>query len=149
MFRGSHEAKIDEKGRLKMPSAFRALLDDAKVAQFFVTSTDGKWAEIWPLPEWEKVESRLARFSALDPAVEEYLNLVNYYGQQMEMDNQGRILLPQLLRNSAKLDAEVKVMGRIKFLTVHNREAFEKVVPVAGMDPERKARVSAMLNDPE
>lgn len=149
MFRGSHEAKIDEKGRLKMPSAFRALLDAASVTQFFVTSTNGKSAEVWPLPEWEKVEARLARVSALDDAVEEYMNLVNYYGQQVEMDNQGRLLLPQMLRNKARLDAEVKVMGRIKFLAVHNIEAFEKVVPVEGMAPERKARVSQILNDPE
>lgn len=149
MFRGSHEAKIDEKGRLKLPSAFKALMDAAHVTQFFVTSTNGKWAEIWPLPEWEKVEARLAKHSALDDAVEEFMNLVNYYGHQVEMDNQGRILLPQILRNKAKLDAEVKVMGQIKFLAVHNREAFEKVVPVDGMSPERRGRVSGYLNEPE
>jgi len=147
MFRGSHEAKIDEKGRLKLPSAFKALMDAANVTQFFVTSTNGKFAEIWPLPEWEKVEARLAKHSALDDAVEEFMNLVNYYGQQVEMDNQGRILLPQILRNKARLDAEVKVMGQIKFLAVHNREAFEKVVPVDGMSPERRGRVSGYLNE--
>ena len=149
MFRGSHEAKIDEKGRLKLPSAFKALMDAANVTQFFVTSTNGKFAEIWPLPEWEKVEARLAKHSALDDAVEEFMNLVNYYGQQVEMDNQGRILLPQILRSKAKLDAEVKVMGQIKFLAVHNREAFEKVVPVDGMSPDRRGRVSGYLNEPE
>ena len=149
MFRGSHEAKIDEKGRLKLPSAFKALMDAASVTQFFVTSTNGKWAEIWPLPEWEKVEARLAKHSALDDAVEEFMNLVNYYGQQVEMDNQGRILLPQILRGKAKLDAEVKVMGQIKFLAVHNREAFEKVVPVDGMSSERRGRVSGYLNESE
>lgn len=149
MFRGSHEAKIDEKGRLKLPSAFKAVMDSAGVTQFFVTSTNGKWAEIWPLPEWEKVEARLAKHSSMDDAVEEFMNLVNYYGQQVEMDSQGRILLPLELRDKAKLNAEVKVMGQIKFLAVHNREAVEKVVSIDGMSTERKARISGYLTQPD
>jgi len=147
MFRGSHEAKIDDKGRLKVPSAFKALMDAANVTQFFVTSTNGKWAEIWPLPEWEKVEQRLAKVSALDDAVEEFLTVVNFYGQQVEMDNQGRLLLPQVLRTKASLDGEVKVMGQTRFLAVHNREALEKALPSGGMSPERKQRVSAYITE--
>ncbi len=146
MFRGNHPAKIDEKGRLKMPSAFKQLMDAQSVTQFFVTSTNGKRAEIWPLPEWEKVEERLAGASALDDAVEEYLNLVNYYGQQVEMDNQGRLLLPQILRTKASLDAEVTVMGMRTFLAVHNREVFEKELPADGLTEERRKRVAAILS---
>ncbi len=146
MFRGNHPAKIDEKGRLKMPAAFKEQMDAKNVTQFFVTSTNGKRAEIWPLPEWEKVEERLAGASALDDAVEEYLNLVNYYGQQVEMDNQGRLLLPQILRSKASLDAEVTVMGMRTFLAVHNREIFEKELPAEGLSEERRKRVAAILS---
>lgn len=146
MFRGNHPAKIDEKGRLKMPAAFKQLMDAQSVTQFFVTSTNGKRAEIWPLPEWEKVEERLANSSSLDDAVEEYLNLVNYYGQQVEMDNQGRLLLPQILRTTASLDAEVTVMGMRTFLAVHNREVFEKELPPGGMSDDRRKRVAAILS---
>jgi len=146
MFRGNHPAKIDEKGRLKMPAAFKQLMDAQNVTQFFVTSTNGKRAEIWPLPEWEKVEERLAGASALDDAVEEYLNVVNYYGQQVEMDNQGRLLLPQILRTKASLDAEVTVMGMRTFVVVHNREVFEKELPAEGLSDERRKRVAAILS---
>ena len=66
MFRGNHLAKIDEKGRLKLPSAFKQLVDAAHVTQFYVTSTDGKSAEIWPLPEWEKREEQLAKMCIRD-----------------------------------------------------------------------------------
>jgi MraZ protein len=150
MYRGNHPAKVDEKGRLKVPSAFKALLDASSVTQFFVTSTNGRSAEIWPLPEWEKVEQKLLKVSALDPAVEQYLNLVNYYGQQVEMDSQGRILLPQLLRTKARLDAEVNVMGKLKFIEVHNKEVFEKEqLPPEGISPENKQKVSGLLNDSE
>ena len=102
MFRGNHPAKVDEKGRLKLPSAFKQLLDAQNVTQFYITSTDGKSAEIWPLPEWEKREAQLAESSTLDDAVQKYLNLTSYYGQQVEMDNQARVLLPQILRGKAQ-----------------------------------------------
>src|ERR1700679_3741964 len=113
MFRGNHPAKVDEKGRLKLPAAFKQLLDAANVTQFYITSTDGKSAEVWPLPEWEKREQQLAEFSTLDPAVDKYLDLTSYYGQQVEIDNQARVLLPQILRGTATLDAEVTVFGKL------------------------------------
>jgi MraZ protein len=112
MFRGNHPAKVDEKGRLKVPAAFKQLLDAASVTQFYITSVDGKSAEIWPLPEWEKREAQLVESSTMDAAVEKYLNLTSYYGQQVEMDSQARLLLPQILRGTAKLDAEVTVFGK-------------------------------------
>jgi MraZ protein len=125
MFRGNHPAKVDEKGRLKLPSAFKQLVDAANVTQFYVTSTNGKSAEIWPLPEWEKREAQLAELGTLDAAVQKYLNVTSYYGQQVEMDNQARLLLPQILRGSARLDAEVTVSGKLTYLEVQNREALE------------------------
>jgi MraZ protein len=147
MFRGNHPAKIDEKGRLKMPAAFKQQMDAQNVTQFFVTSTTGKRAEVYPMPEWERKEQLLARTSDLDPAVEQYLNVVNYYGQQVEMDNQGRILLPQILRGKAQLDAEVNVnvMGMGTYLAVHNQLLFEQEMPVNGLSDENRKRVASIL----
>lgn len=147
MFRGNHQAKVDEKGRLKIPSAFKSLLDAASVTQYFITSTNGKSAEIYPLPEWEKIEQKLMKVSALDPAVEQYLNVVNFYGQQVEIDSQGRVLLPQILRSKARLDAEVNVMGKLTFIDVHNAESFEKEQMLNGeVSLEAKQKVAAILN---
>ena len=86
---------------------------------------------------------------ALDDAVEEFLTVVNFYGQQVEMDNQGRLLLPQALRTKAALDGEVKVMGQTRFLAVHNREALKKALQPGGMSPERKQRVSGYITEIE
>jgi transcriptional regulator MraZ len=148
MFRGSQEAKIDDKGRLKLPSVFKQLLDGIHVTQFYVTSTDGNSAEIWPLPEWEKVEDRLAAASTMDEAVRKYLNLTSYYGQQVEMDNQGRVLLPQLLRTKAKLNAEVKVVGLKSYLEVHNLEELEKKMPENEMTADDRKEIAALLRRP-
>jgi len=146
MFRGNHPAKVDEKGRLKLPSAFRQLVDATNVTQFYVTSTDGKSAEIWPLPEWEKREKQLAESSTLDDAVQKYLNLTSYYGQQVEMDNQARILLPQILRSTAKLDAEVAVFGKMNYLEVKNREIFEQELSAIALTAEDRKAMAAILS---
>ncbi|MGA7106809.1 MAG: division/cell wall cluster transcriptional repressor MraZ [Terracidiphilus sp.] len=145
MFRGNHTAKIDEKGRLKLPSAFKQLVDAASVTQFYVTSSDGKSAEIWPLPEWERREAQLADASTLDDAVKKYLNLTSYYGQQVEIDNQARMLLPQILRNAAKLDGEVTVFGMRTYLEVHNREAFESNLAANELTAEDRKAMAAIL----
>jgi len=148
MFRGSHSAKVDEKGRLKLPAAFKQLLDAASVTQFYITSTDGEKAEIWPLPVWEEREKQLAQYSNLDDAVDTYLDLTGYYGQQMEMDNQARVLLPQILRGTAKLDAEVMVVGKLTYLEVRNREIFEQSLPDKKMTAEKREAVAAILKRP-
>jgi MraZ protein len=146
MFRGNHPAKIDEKGRLKLPSAFKQLTDASNVTQFYITSTDGKSAEIWPLPEWEKREQQLAEFSTLDDAVQKYITLTSYYGQQVELDSQARLLLPQILRTAAKLDAEVTVFGKMTYLEVHNREIFEQNLPANELTVEDRKAMAAILS---
>jgi MraZ protein len=146
MFRGNHPAKVDEKGRLKLPAAFKQLVDAQNVSQFYITSSDGMKAEVWPLPAWEKVESKLAEFSIMNDAVEKYLSLTSYYGQQVEMDNQARVLIPQILRGAAKLDAEVVVMGKIDHLEVHNQAAFEASLSANTLSQDDRRSVGAILN---
>jgi MraZ protein len=146
MYRGNHPAKVDEKGRLKLPAAFKQLVDAASVTQVYITSVDGKSAEIWPLPEWEKREQQLVEFSTLDDAVQKYLDLTSYYGQQVEIDSQSRVLLPQILRGSAKLDGEVTVFGKLIYLEVKNREIFEQNLPAIEMTVEDRKAMAAILS---
>ena len=145
MFRGNHPAKVDEKGRLKLPSAFKQLVDANHVTQFYVTSSNGESAELWPLPEWEKVEQQLADSSTMDDAVRKYLNVTSYYGQQVEMDSQARLLLPQILRNAAKLDGEVTVFGMRTYLEVHNRELFEQNLAANMMTADDRKAMAEIL----
>ena len=146
MFRGNHPAKVDEKGRLKLPAAFKQLVDAANITQFYITSVDGKSAEIWPLPEWEKREAQLAESSTLDDAVQKYLNLTSYYGQQVEMDSQARLLLPQILRGTAQLNEEVTVFGKMTYLEVHNRKVFESKLEENQMTAEDRKAMAAILS---
>lgn len=146
MFRGNHPAKVDEKGRLKLPAAFKQLLDAQHVTQFYITSTDGTKAEIWPLPVWEKLEAKLAEFSTMNDAVEKYLSLTGYYGQQVEMDSQGRVLLPQILRSAAGLDdQDAVVIGMRTYIEVHNRKAFEASLTVNALTSEDRGKMAEIL----
>ena len=91
MFRGNHPARVDEKGRLKMPAEFKRRVDEVYGPQFFITSRDGKRAEIYPMKEWEKIEDAIAKAPA-SGAKRKFLDVTNYYGQMVEMDGQGRVL---------------------------------------------------------
>lgn len=125
MLRGSALAKVDEKGRLKVPASFRASMESKFGAEFFVTSLRGDSVRIYPLEVWTRVEERIARVSSMNPAVIRFKNAVNYFGQTGTMDGQGRLLIHPLLRERANVSGEVVVLGQQDFLEVWNRAAFE------------------------
>ncbi len=126
MFRGNHPTRVDEKGRLKVPAEFKRVIDEKYGAQFYITSLDGRVAQVYPFEDWEKIEQKLASLSTFNPAKKKLLHRTNYYGQVVEMDGQGRVLIPALLRDSAAIKGEVAVLGNLTYLEVRNLEAFRK-----------------------
>jgi len=128
MFRGNHPTRVDEKGRLKVPSEFKRVIDEKYALRFYITSLDGKVAQIYPFEEWERIEQKLAGLSTFNPTKKKFLNRVNYYGQVVEMDGQGRLLVPQILRESAQIRGEVAVLGQLTYLEVRNMEAFRREI---------------------
>ena len=109
-----------------MPTAFRRYIEDKYGADFYVTSLDGDCARIYPLPEWETIEQRLALLPSMDPARRKFLDRTNYYGQQAAMDAQGRVLIHPLLRKSAGVVGDVAVLGYLTYLEVWELERFER-----------------------
>jgi MraZ protein len=128
MFRGNHPTRVDEKGRMKVPSEFKRLIDEKYGTQFYITSVDGKVAQVYPFEEWQQIEEKLARLSNFNPAKKKYLNRTNYYGQVVEIDNQGRLLIPSLLRDSAEIKGDVAVVGMLKYLEVQRIESLKKEI---------------------
>jgi MraZ protein len=128
MFRGNYPTRVDEKGRLKVPADFKHVIEEKYGAQFYITSMDGKVAQIYPFEEWERIEQKLVSLSNFNPTKKKFLTRTNYYGQVVEMDGQGRLLIPQLLRETAGLKGEVAVMGYLNRLEVQSMEAVRKEV---------------------
>ena len=125
MFRGNHPTRVDEKGRLKVPAEFKRVIDEKYAAKFYITSLDGKIAKVYPFEEWEQIEQKLNAVSDFNPSKKKFLDITNYYGQVVEMDGQGRLLMPGLLREAAEIKGEVAVVGNLRYLEVRNIEAYK------------------------
>ena len=125
MFRGNRPTRVDDKGRLKIPAEFKRVIDEKYGTQFYITSLDGRVAQIYPFEEWERIEQKLASLSTFNPTKKKFLTRANYWGQQVEMDGQGRLLIPQLLRENATIKGEVAVLGNLTYLEVRNMQALQ------------------------
>lgn len=118
-------ATIDDKGRLKIPTNFRRRIEEKYGLEVYVTSLTGESVWIYPLPEWESIEQRLAILPSMDKAKRAFLDRTNYYGQQSTIDAQGRVLIHSLLRRSAGIVGEVAVLGSLNYLEVWESEQFQ------------------------
>jgi MraZ protein len=136
MFRGNHPTRVDEKGRLKVPAEFKRVIDEKYGTQFYITSLDGDVAQVYPFEEWERIEQKLAGLSTFNPTKKKFLSKVNYWGQVVEMDGQGRLLIPQLLRDAAQIKGDVAVSGYQTYLEVRNIAAYEQKVREEKFTPE-------------
>jgi MraZ protein len=123
MLRGNYLATVDEKGRVKIPADFLAELRKSGT-RFYVTSASGEYARIYPMKVWEEIERKLAKRSSYNPAKQKFLARTNYYGQVVEVDGQGRVLIPPVLRESAEMKGEVDVQGNLTYLQVWNHARF-------------------------
>ena len=126
MLLGNSPAKIDDKGRVKIPTAFRAPIEKAFGRNFFVTSTNGRFVRLYPMPVWMGILEKLSKISSFNPAAARYLDAVNYFGATAAMDRQGRVLIQPLLRARAQMNGEVAVLGQQNFLEVWSRAQFDE-----------------------
>lgn len=123
MLRGSFPARIDEKSRLKVPRDFRTYIEERFGREVFVTSLTGDCVRIYPMAVWLQFEERLGGGGAVrDPMTQRFFQRSNYFGQVAEIDNQGRILIHQRLRDAADMSGEVDVIGQLDFVEVWNHD---------------------------
>ncbi len=126
MLRGNLSAKIDDKGRLKIPTLFRTTIEDRFGTQLFVTSLTGDLVRVYPMPVWVEIERKLAQVPSTLPARGKFFDRVNYFGQPAEFDKQGRVSIHPRLREAAAMVGEVDVFGQYDHLDVWNHERFAK-----------------------
>jgi MraZ protein len=123
---GHGPAKVDDKGRLKIPAGFRKIIEDKYGPDCFITSTDGERAVIYPMPVWYDFQGRMAKVPSTSQAKAKLLERVNYYGQVSTIDTQGRVLVPAVLRGVAGIAEDVVVLGNTDHLIVWNEERIQK-----------------------
>jgi MraZ protein len=142
MLRGSYTATVDSKGRLKIPAAFKSVLDESYSVEFYVTSLNGDFVRIYPFSVWREIEDKLASLPSFDKAKKKFLNRTNYFGQMVRMDAQSRILIPALLRQTAHMRGEVAVLGGLTYLDVWSRERFQDEIDQNPITPEDEETLS-------
>ncbi|HEY4641773.1 MAG TPA: division/cell wall cluster transcriptional repressor MraZ [Thermoanaerobaculia bacterium] len=133
---GHAPAKVDEKGRLKVPANFRKLIEDKFGGDLFITSQDGERALIYPLPVWADFQARLAKVPSTSIAKQKLLERMNYFGHVASIDAQGRVLIPTILRNVAGITDDVVVIGNTDHLIVWNEERIQRRMTEAPMSAE-------------
>jgi len=120
MLRGNHPARVDDKGRIKVPNGFRTLIESQYGAELFVTSVTGEFVRLYPMAIWLEIERKLASVPSTNPSKLRFLDRVNFFGQVVTMDRQGRVVLPQILRETAAMAGDVSVLGQLNHLAVWN-----------------------------
>lgn len=123
---GHSPAKIDEKGRLKVPAGFRKIIEERYGAECFITSMDGERALVYPLPVWFEFQARLAKVPSASMAKAKLLERVNYFGQVGVIDAQGRLLVPAVLRDVVGIADDVVVLGSQDHLILWNEQKIQK-----------------------
>lgn len=141
VFRGNFPAKVDAQGRLKIPAAHRAILEEEYGPELFVTSVDGRRALIYPLSRWEEIEDKLLEPPRMQPAKVKFLRNTSFFGQVASLDKQGRVSIQAHLREAASIDGEVAVIGALHYLEVWNRDQVLKLIEE---DPYTDADAAAL-----
>lgn len=142
-FRGSSPAKIDDKGRLKIPSVFRGIFAARGSREVFITSEWGDYVRIYPLSAWIDIEKRIQAAPTSSEELERYVRAVNYWGQMAEVDSQDRVLIHPRLRDKACTIGEVEVQGAFTHLEVWDRERYDEKMRV---DPFTKVDKASLQN---
>jgi MraZ protein len=144
MLRGSHTATIDSKGRLKIPTAFKVVLEENYSAEFYITSLNGDYVRIYPFSGWREIEEKVASLPSFDKTKKKFLNRTSYFGQMVKMDTQGRILIPSRLRQTAGMRGEVAVLGCLTYLDVWNQARFREQIEEDPMTPDDEQSLSML-----
>ncbi|MGA2351709.1 MAG: division/cell wall cluster transcriptional repressor MraZ [Terracidiphilus sp.] len=120
-FSGNPKAKLDDRGRLKLPAEFKAFVEKKygkDFNAFYIVSREGEDAEIYPMPEWQQHLAKVFQMPKSLPARKKLLERYSLYGDRADMDPQGRLLMPEELRNAGMVNVDVKVSGEGTLLRV-------------------------------
>jgi len=112
LFRGANKLTLDAKGRLAIPTRFRDRLRESCASQLVITIDKDRCLLIYPLPEWHEIERKLMKLPSFNKAARNLQRLLVGHATEVEMDGQGRVLLPATLREFASLDKHTMLIGQ-------------------------------------
>ena len=124
MFRGRYEHTIDKKGRISIPYKYREILVEKGDETLIVTNFDSCLVA-FPREEWEILEKKVAKLPQMKPEVKAFQRYFISGAIECPLDKQGRIVIPQSLREYAKLNKEVVLVGLVRKFEIYSKEKWE------------------------
>jgi MraZ protein len=125
-FRGINNISIDAKGRMAMPARYRERLLESCGGRLVVTVDRDRCLLVYPLPEWEIIENKLIALPSLNKQARLLQRLIIGHATELEMDGQGRVLLPSMLRDYASLDKKAVLIGQGKKLEIWDEDTWSE-----------------------
>ena len=144
-FRGRFDVKLDDRGRIKVPAKYLNIFEKSYRDEIYLTSLNGDHVLLYPLSEWENIEQKLEKVK-MNPVIQEYISRTSYWGTEAEVDPKGRILMPLSLRNSAKLDENIFILGARDHLQVWNENVYNEQYLKGEWNVEKQAEISRIIN---
>lgn len=140
MFRGLNAVNLDTKGRLAIPTKYREQLTGLCAGRLVATiDTEEHCLLIYPVEEWEVIQAKIEALPSFNPVARRIQRLLIGHATDIEMDANGRILLPQPLREYAQLDKESILLGQGKKLELWSKALWN----------ERRDEYIAEVNQPD
>lgn len=148
-FRGSHKAKIDERGRIKIPSKFLNIFQKGYESnEVYITSLNGDRVYLYPISVWEAIENPISQKKIRGKFLDKFIRLTSYWGDENAIDQRGRILIQNELRQKASLNDQVLFVGKFDHIEIWNNETFvEKFMGEEVNDEDIMDSVSEMIGD--
>lgn len=113
MFRGVNQVNLDAKGRLAMPARYRDQISVRCAGHLVLTiDTEERCLLLYPVDEWEIIQAKIDALSSFNPVTRRLQRLLVGHASDIEMDSNGRLLIPSLLRDYAGLDKKVILLGQ-------------------------------------
>lgn len=123
-FRGINNISVDAKGRMAMPARYRERLLEGCGGRLVVTVDQDHCLLVYPLPEWEVIENKLIALPSLNKQARLLQRLLIGHATELDMDAQGRILLPAMLREFAGLKKKAVIIGQGKKLEIWDEDTW-------------------------
>jgi len=144
---GSSTARFDKSGRIKIPEKFRIAIEEEYGKELFITSLTDEAIQIYPLPVWNSLTG-IAGEGAYHfrPSIRKLLIRVNSKGMKYRIDSKGRVLINQVLREKAKLEDEVEVIGLSNHLEIWNKTVLEEMLEEGPLTDEDFENISELMS---